>query len=155
MPVVIPLKSQFYAKFHLKHERKDVRGFSSACVSHVNHVFMRLPWLFQPSLGADNRQWCLKQEIQMSGLCSTVYMRVCPAASQTLPHPVSFLLPGWWWGFVCEHSPFLTSFRNAECFQVSEMWFLSWRALPSLCLYLCRHGLLRAHSCWMLRSAVF
>lgn len=54
--MVIPLKSQFCAKFHLKHERKDVRGFSSACVSHVNHVYMRLPWLFQPSWGADIRQ---------------------------------------------------------------------------------------------------
>ena len=86
--------------------------------------------------------------------------RMCPAASQTPPSPIpylSFCLGGGRFLSVSVVN-FLTSFWNAECLCVNKMWVLGYdSSKPSpVCLCTCaEHGLLRAHSCWMLRSAVF
>lgn len=142
MPVVMPLKSPFYAKFHLKHEKRDVRGFSSACVSMSILSVCVCLGCFGPCWGLTSNSWCLRQEIQVCGLCSTLHVRAGCALllPRHSPHPVSFLLS----------VSIVTSLQASgmqSAFEFKEMWFLSSdSSKPSpVCVCTCaEHGHLRA-----------
>lgn len=127
---------------------------------NVNLVCVRLPWLFQPLLGADVKQ--LVPEAGDSSVRAVLHFARAGCVLLLPRHSpipcLSFCLGGGVFPFVCEHSHFLTSFRNAECFRVYGNVVSQLRlqqALPSLRLYLCRAWASQSHSCWMLMSAVF
>lgn len=143
MPVVIPLTSLIYTEFPLKHDEREVRGFSSACVSVEILCVCICLGCSSPCCGLTSDSWCLKQEIEESGLHPTVYMPDVPCCFPDThpPHPISFLLSEWWWVFVSDCSHFLTSFWIAQCFCINKMWVLSYdssKSSPNLPLYLCR-----------------
>lgn len=160
MPVVIPLTSLIYTEFPLKHDEREVRGFSSACVSVEILCVCICLGCSSPCCGLTSDSWCLKQEIEESGLHPTVYMPDVPCCFPDTHTPIpylSFCLSGG--GFLSvtvvtslQASGLHSAFALIKCgFSVTTP-----ASPPPICLCTCaEHGLLRAHSCWMLRSAVF
>lgn len=82
------------------------------CVS-VNLVCVHLPWPFQPLLGADITQ--LVPGAGDSTVWAALHSTRAGCALALLDTPPPRVFPFAW---VVEHSHFLTSFQNAECFQV-------------------------------------